>query len=153
MKETRVVVTVRNGRPDRVALVEASDEEFAELHRELRKQGVDFEIRSSWTGSCTISGAPEALASRIAGLVREEAPLATETIFMSIVGPKDATTDQLVAKAAEMLEVGKDDIEVVDEVRPGEICFNAEMPEGYYDEHEDGGRLWDEKYELTWEKP
>lgn len=73
MRETRVVVTVRNGRPDRVVLVEATDEEFAKLHRELRKQGVDFEIRSSWTGSCTVSGAPEALASRIAEHAREGA--------------------------------------------------------------------------------
>lgn len=87
--------------------------------------------------------------------------MGTETIFMCIQGPffgglgdhpeGHATTEELLLQAAKMLGVDRSALQLEQEVGPGEICFNAEMPEGYYDEHEDGEELDSDGYRLSWE--
>lgn len=89
--------------------------------------------------------------------------MATETIFMSIQGPffgglgdhpkGYATTEELLTQAAKMLEVDRSAVSLVDEIGPGEICFNAEMPEGYYDKHENGEEIDADGYRIWWETP
>lgn len=80
----------------------------------------------------------------------------TELIQMGISGPADATTEQLLAKAAQMLGLDSPKgFEVIDEVEPGNLVFHAAMPAGYYEEHEDEGgeEIVDGEYTLSWETP
>lgn len=75
----------------------------------------------------------------------------SELIFMGIQGPETATTEELLQKAAAILGVGRDHVELVDEVRPGEACLNASMPDGYYADHEEGESIEEDGHVLSWE--
>lgn len=77
----------------------------------------------------------------------------TELVFMGIEGPADLTTEELLTRAAKMLGIPRKAIEIEDEVGPGSVCFNAAMPAGYYDEHEDGLQIQDGACTVGWEKP
>lgn len=75
----------------------------------------------------------------------------SELIFMDVQGPATATTEELLSRAAAILGVGRDHVELVDEVHPGVVCFNASMPDGYYEDHPTGLSTQDDEYVVSWE--
>lgn len=74
-----------------------------------------------------------------------------DTIFMGVQGPETATLDALLQEAADILGVPRQNVVLVDDVGQGVACFNADMPDGYYDDHPDGESMRDGDFTVSWE--